>query len=107
MTAGKITGIVFGVLVTLLYAYMVVAAVGNLTGITAMSGVLGLTLTGTGWFWLILGIALPPIGFAIALLLGRGRSLGLRVLVLAAGLASVAAIQLEILHLVPQSSFFG
>lgn len=105
--AGKVTAWVIGVLVTLLYAYLVVAGVGNLLGLTEMSTLLGLTLSGAGWFWVIFGIALPVAGFAAALVIARGASGAVRVLVLAAGLAVVAAVQLEVLHLVPQSSFFA
>lgn len=105
--AGRITSWVLGVLVTLLYVYLVVAGVGNLVGISEMAAVLGLSLTGAGWAWLSFGIALPLIAYGVALLIGRRRSPALRVLVLAAGLCVVAAIQLEVLHLVPQSSFFA
>jgi len=55
----------------------------------------------------VLGVALPVAAFVVALLIGRGRRAGARLLVLAAGIAAVAAIQLEVMHLVPQSSFFA
>lgn len=105
--AGKIFAWVMGALVTLLYGYLVAAGVGNLLGISEMASMLGLSLTGAGWFWLIFGISLPVVAYGLALLVARGRSASLRVLVLAAGLCAVAAVQLEVLHLVPQSSFFA
>ncbi|MGK0715550.1 hypothetical protein [Leucobacter sp. W1153] len=105
--AGRLTTWILGALVTVLYLYLVVAGVGNLLGLTEMSALLGLSLTGTGWFWVVFGIALPVVGYAAALLIARGKSAALRVLVLATGLAVVAAVQLEVLHLVPQSSFFA
>lgn len=107
VSGGRIFAWVIGVILTLLYVYLVVAAVGNLMGIQQMADLLGLVLTGVGWFWLLLGIAIPVIAFTVAVLLSRRRSAGARLLVLAAGLATVAAFQLEIMHLVPQSTFFA
>ena len=105
--AAKIVAWALGILLTVLYSYGVVTGVGNLLGISEMAALLDLTLTVTGWFWLLFGIALPLAAFAVALLVARGRSGGQRVLILATGLAVVAAVQLEVLHLVPQSSFFA
>ena len=107
MTAGRVIAWVALVLLTLLYAYVVVTGVGNLTGISELAGVLGFAVSPAGWFWLTLGILLPIAVYAVALLFGRGRAAGVRVLLLATGLAVVGAIQLEILHLVPQTSFFA
>lgn len=107
MKTERIASWVLGVLLGLVYVYLVVAAVGNVIGIVEMSGLLGLELNAIGWFWLVLGVALPVAAFVVALLIGRGRRAGARLLVLAAGIAAVAAIQLEVMHLVPQSSFFA
>ncbi|MGD9606511.1 MAG: hypothetical protein AB7V10_03410 [Leucobacter sp.] len=107
MKTERIASWVLGVLLGLVYVYLVVAAVGNVIGIVEMSGLLGLELGAIGWFWLVLGVALPVAAFVVALLIGRGRRAGARLLVLAAGIAAVAAIQLEVMHLVPQSSFFA
>lgn len=107
MRTERIASWVLGVLLGLVYVYLVVAAVGNVIGIVEMSGLLGLELNAIGWFWLVLGVALPVAAFVVALLIGRGRRAGARLLVLAAGIAAVAAIQLEVMHLVPQSSFFA
>lgn len=104
--AGRIVTWVLGVLLTLLYVYLVVAGVGNLIGLREMSALLGLTLNAVGWSWLLFGIVLPVIVFAVALVMGRARSAGLRLLLLATGVCVVAAVQLEVLHLVPQSTFF-
>ena len=106
MTAGRISAWIAGALLAVLYAYMVVAAVGTLVGLRQLGGAIGLELTAVGWFWLLLGIALPILFLALALLIGRRRRAGARLLVLAAGLALAAAVQLEVMHLVPQSSFF-
>lgn len=107
MSRGHVTAWVLGALLTLLYVYLVVAAIGNVIGLTDMATAIGLTLTPVGWWWLMFGIALPIVVFMIALVIGRQRSAAVRVVVLAAGIAAVAAFQLEITHLVPQSSFFA
>ncbi len=104
---GKVLSWVVGTLIGLLYVYLVVSGVGNLLGLREMSALLGLSLTPAGWFWVLFGIALPLVGAALALVMGRGKPAGIRVLLLATGLALVAAVQLEVLHLVPQSSFFA
>lgn len=104
--AGKIASWVIGLIITALYASTVVAAVGNIIGVPSMAEAIGLGISGTGWFWLWLGVVLPVVVFGIALLFGRGRRAAARVLILGTGLCVLAAVQLEILHLVPQSSFF-
>jgi hypothetical protein len=96
-----------GALLVALYAYTVIAAIGNVVLLPQMASSMGLGITGAGWFWLAFGVALPVLVLALALLIGRGRTAGPRLLVVAAGLCLVAAVQLEVLHLVPQSSFFG
>jgi hypothetical protein len=95
------------VLLAALYVYMVVAAVGNLLLLPDMAAQIGLSVNGVGWFWLWLGVLLPVTAFVLAALVGRRRKSTSRLLILALGLAMAAAVQLEILHLVPQSSFFA
>lgn len=106
MTA-RISAWATGVLLGLLYVYLVVAAVGNLFGIREMAAGMGLSFTAVGWFWLVLGVILPVAALVIALLAGRRRTAGTRLLLLATGIGVVAAFQLEIMHLVPQSTFFA
>lgn len=104
----KIVGWGSFAVLTALYVYMVVAAVGNLVLLPEMAAAIGLSVNGTGWFWLWLGIALPVIAYIIGLLVARrAKSGGSKLLVLATALAVTAAVQLEILHLVPQSTFFA
>lgn len=104
--AGKvISWSVFGLL-TVLAGYMVVAAVGNLLLLPEMGASLGLQVNAVGWGWLWAGVALPVVTYALALVVARGRSVWVRVLITATALAVTAAFQLEIMHLVPQSSFF-
>lgn len=104
--ASKITGWAAFVLLAALYVYMVVAAVGNLTQLPQMAASLGLGVNAVGWFWLCLGVALPILAFVIALLVGRRRAGGSRLLIFATALACAAALQLEISLVVPPTSFF-
>ncbi|GAA2180778.1 hypothetical protein GCM10009847_19950 [Leucobacter tardus] len=94
--ASRITGWGAAAIIVALYIYAVVAAVGNLLG---MVGFLGDALSATAYIALIGGIAAPPLGLAAALWLGRGRTGGVRLLLLAAGLCGAAALQLDVLHL--------
>lgn len=103
---GKVIGWVAFAILTALYGYMVVAAVGNLALFPEMANQLGLSVNEAGWFWLWLGVALPVLAFGGAVLVGRRRKGGERLLVLATALAVVAALQLEIGLLVPPISFF-
>lgn len=102
----RVFGWLLFLVLTGLYAYMVVAAIGNLTQLPAMAGQLGLTVNASGWFWLWFGVVLPVLGFLLALIVGRKRSGGVRLLVIAAALACVAAVQLEVSLIVPPTSFF-
>ncbi|MHA3683937.1 hypothetical protein ACXR2T_04320 [Leucobacter sp. HY1910] len=94
-------------IITGLYVYMVVAAVGNIVLLPQMVASIGVSITGAGWFWMIFGVALPPLAYALALVFARRSGTAVRLLALATGLCAAAAIQLEVLLLVPQSSFFG
>lgn len=96
-----------GLIITALYGYAVVAAAGNLVGMPQAAVALGLTVTATGWAWLSLGVALPIVVFAVALLVARGRSSWVRILLLITGLCVVAVLQLDLMHLVPPSRYFG
>lgn len=105
--AGRIIAWTVGILLTGLYISSVVAGIGNLVLLPQMAATMGLSMTPAGWFWLGFGVLLPVVVFSLSLLLARGRRASLRVLVLAAGLGVVAAVQLEVMHLVPQSGFFA
>jgi hypothetical protein len=96
-----------GVVVAVVYAYAVVAAVGNLMGIPSVADAIGLGVSAVGWVWLSISVALPVFGFAVALLIGRGRPGWAKILLLVTGLCVVAVAQIDILHVVPQSNFFG
>lgn len=78
----------------LLYAYDVWEAVSTLIGLPQFYEALGLTSAEVPWWLLIVGVALPPVVFVLALLLGRRRKLGQFALILLVGLAIVAALSL-------------
>ncbi|MGO3733850.1 MAG: hypothetical protein ACTJFR_01755 [Canibacter sp.] len=110
MTAkGRLT-IIFtwtiSVLVLVLYAWAIVNAVGNFVGLRGFARSLESDLTMSGWFWLLGGILLPIVIAVLAFFLARKQP-EKRWLVLLVGLALVALLQLNVQHLVPQSSFFG
>lgn len=98
---------VAGVLLVVLYVYATTTAIGNLTGMLGLSGALGTGLSVAGWIWLVAGILLPPVLLAGALLLGRERPAGSRLLLLAAGIAAVAVLQLDLMHVIPESTYFA
>jgi hypothetical protein len=78
----------------LFYAYDVWEAVSTLIGLPQFYEALGLTSAQVPWWLLIAGIALPPVVFVLALLLGRRRKLAQFALILLVGLAVVAALSL-------------
>jgi hypothetical protein len=90
----------------LFYAWDVVEAALNLQQLITLVAVLntrdaelieaGLQPAVVPWVPAVTAILLPPVAFALAVLLGRGRSLGMRALCLAAGLAVVAALTLSV-----------
>lgn len=82
----------------LLYAYDLFEAIGNLLGVAQLNG-----LAAEGgldpiipWSLPITGVALPPVAYLAAVIIGRRRGLGVRVLLFVVGLAVVAAITLSL-----------
>lgn len=78
----------------LLYGYDVWEAVSTLIELPRFYDALGFTAAAVPWWLLIAGIALPPVAFVLALIVGRRRPLGQFALVLLLGLAVVAALSL-------------
>lgn len=100
------TVLVVAVLFALLYAYDLFEAISNLVGVTAQLDAYnafaeenGLTPAAVPWALLVATIALPPVAYATAAALGRGRSIGMRALLFAAGLTVVAALTLSLIAL--------
>lgn len=102
-----VTAWVAGVLLAVLYVYAAIAAVGNILGMIGLAGALGTGLSASGWLWLTLGVLIPVLVFALALLLSRRRGPWTRILLLAAGIAVVAVLQIDVMHVIPESSYFG
>lgn len=77
-------------LFAVLYGWFLFTATSTLIALPALYAAQGFAEY-TPWVTLVLGVVLPPVLYAAALLLGRGRALSTRVLVFAAGLAATAA----------------
>lgn len=97
MNAKLISAWIAGLAIVVLYVYATIAALGNFFG---MSDIVRSALGLMPWTLLILQVVAPAIALAVALILSRGRSAGMRVLLLATGICAAAAIQLEIMHLI-------
>lgn len=91
-----------GAVLSAIYAFTMLAPFGDLMGLPQM----GFAISPGGWFWLVVGVALPPIVYALALVAGRKKSGGVRILMLLTGLLVLSLMQLQMLLLVPLSSFF-
>lgn len=83
----------------LFYAYDVWEAVGNLVGLTQYAAALDSTLSSTGWVVLIAAILLPIGLFALAFVIGRRRSLAVRIALYVSGLAVSAVLYLDVVML--------
>ena len=89
-----------------LFAYAVSAAVGNWIGIARFADTLAEGLSTRGMLWLAVGVAIPVIAFMFALLVGRKRSRPTKLLILLLGLALTGAMQLNVTHFVPTTTYF-
>jgi len=78
-----------------LHGWFLFAAASNLIALPPLYAAQGYAEY-TPWTTLILGVVLPPVLFAGALLLGRRRVLSARVVLLAASLAATAATSLSL-----------
>jgi hypothetical protein len=89
--------IVVAALFGLLYVYDLWEAISNLVELPVLYAALGLDGVGLPWGPLILGVALPPVVFGLALLVGRRRTVGVQSLLFVLGLANVAGASLGII----------
>jgi hypothetical protein len=94
---GLTIAIVFG----LFYVYDLFAAISNLVLVTSQiniyneaRAVVKLAPVPIPWVWLAVDLLVAPVVFALVFLLGRRRSLPLRILLLFVGLTVVAAVSL-------------
>jgi len=92
--------VVLVVLFAALFALAELAAVSNLIALPQVYDALGVP-EAVPWWLLVLGVAIPPAAFVVALLLGRRRPAGDRALLLLVGLAAAHALALSSVALAP------
>lgn len=97
--AGRVATIVVAVVFAVLYGYALLQAVSNLIALPDVYAQLGINGS-VPWPLLVVGVVIPPVLFVVAVLLGRGRTLTNRALILAAGLGATNAIFLSLVTLV-------
>jgi hypothetical protein len=83
----------------LLYVYDAWEAVSTMLTLPRYYDAYGLDPSEIPWWLLVTNLLLPIVVFALALLIGRRRSLASRALLLGVGLAVVAALSLGIIAL--------
>ncbi|CAN5234771.1 hypothetical protein BH11ACT3_BH11ACT3_25340 [soil metagenome] len=96
---GRAALIVVGIVFAALYGYALLQAISNLVelpNVYALFGIAG----AVPWPLLVLGVAVPPLLFVAAVLLGRRRPLATRALLFAAGLGATNALALSIVTFV-------
>jgi hypothetical protein len=92
-----IASIVIATLFGLLYVYDLWEAVSNLVQLPVVYEAYGLDMATFPWWLLLVGVAIPPVVFGLALAAGRRQSVGVRALLLLLGLAVVAAASLGVI----------
>lgn len=90
--------LVVAALFGLFYAYDVWEAIGNLFGVPAAYQALGLG-DRVPWWLLWVGVAIPPLAFAVAVFVGRRRNVFGKALIFLVGLAVVAGLTLGVIAL--------
>lgn len=92
---GMVATIVVGAVFALLYSYGLFQALSNLVALPRIYETFGIDAA-IPWWALVAGVAIPPLFFAAAVLIGRGRALVHRALVYAAGLGAANAAALSL-----------
>ncbi|MBN9606184.1 MAG: hypothetical protein J0G30_06195 [Actinomycetales bacterium] len=90
MTRARVGALVAALLFAVGYGWILFGAISNLVALPELYRALGIPET-TPWALLVAGVALPPVLYAGALLLGRRRATVDRVILLAVGLAAASA----------------
>ncbi|MDJ0335804.1 hypothetical protein QMG83_11270 [Salinibacterium sp. G-O1] len=83
----------------LLFAWDVWEAVSNLVALPDFYDYAGFGRDNVPWWLLITGVAIPVAVFVIALMLGRGRPLLVKVILFVVGLAVASALGLGVIAL--------
>lgn len=99
---GRVSTVV-AALFGLIYAYDLFEAISNVVGVVTQLDAYnvfaaenGLDQASVPWILLVATLALPPVAYGVAMVLGRRHGLGMRALLFAAGLAVVAAATLSL-----------
>jgi hypothetical protein len=87
------------VLFGLFYAYDLWEAVQNAIEVPRQYELFGLPASSVPWTFIWIGIAVPPLVYVAALLVGRRRSVASKALVLLVGLVLVAVVSLDVIAL--------
>lgn len=90
--------IVLAIVFAVLFALPELTAVSNLVELPQYYDLLGIGAS-TPWPLLVLGVALPPVLYVVALLLARRRRTGSRMLILVAALAVTNALSFSAIAL--------
>ncbi|WP_213814166.1 hypothetical protein [Glaciihabitans sp. dw_435] len=85
------------VLFGIVYAYYLWDAIRSMVELPKNYTDLGLTTADVPWWLLIVGVAVPPVVYLLAFLIGRRHGVATKALVFFAGLATVAALGLAVI----------
>ncbi len=92
---GPLASVLVAAVFGLLFAYGLFQALSNLVALPRIYETFGIGAA-TPWWALVVGVAIPPVFFVAAVLVGRGRALVNRALILAAGLGAANAVALSL-----------
>ncbi len=92
--------IILWIVFAILYGYPLFEGISNLVALPAFYDAQGIG-GAVPWYLLLIGVAAPVILYVGALLLGRGRELFPRALILAVGLAATNALFLSVVSWAP------
>jgi hypothetical protein len=97
MSRNLLSRVIVWVVFALLYAYPLFEGVSNLIALPPYYASIGIR-SAVPWWLLVIGVAAPVILFVAALVIGRGRELFARALLLAVGLAATNALALSVIQ---------
>jgi hypothetical protein len=94
-----VIGAIVAVLFALFYAYGVWAAISPFFALPAFYSSIGLDPNAVPWWVLVIGVAVPPVGFALALAAGWRRNALEKALIFFVGFAVVSGLSLSVIAL--------
>lgn len=92
---GPLASVLVAAVFALLFGYGLFQALSNLVALPRIYETFGIAAA-TPWWALVVGVGVPPLFFFLAVLLGRGRALVNRALILAVGLGASNAVALSL-----------